>query len=485
MITVSTPRAGFSRAPMRALLLVLLYCLPILVSVRPITDPDIWWHLREGQWIVDHHAVPTTDPFSTYGAGRRWLAYSWLFEVVVYGLFRGFGLPGLVIYTAGIAALITWTLHAMLRRLQSDFVLPCILTATGILAMGPVLVHPRPWLLTIVFFITEVTLIHTARRSGRSGGLLFLPVIFILWANINIQFVYGLFVLALATIEPLIERHQGAEPPAQQLRVRSMASVFLLSTLATLVNPYGFRVFLSVFDAVRLSQPFLFLQELAAPRFRSIFDWLMLAVTLAAVFLLGRRRSIRPFPALLLVTGVFLSFRAARDVWFVTVASLAVLAEDWPGAPKDRETLPSFWRVAVVGVLAAVAVGTAWSRLGADRLESEVTRTFPAAAAAVVEQRGYSGPIYNHYDWGGYLVWRLPRLLVSMDGRNPLHGDERILRSIATWGGERGWDSDPELLGAGIVIGESNSALVSLLRGDRRFDLVYEDTVAAVFVPHR
>ena len=82
-------------------------------------------------------------------------------------------------------------------------------------------------------------------------------------------------------------------------------------------------------------------------------------------------------------------------------------------------------------------------------------------------------------------MWRLPRSLVSMDGRAPLYGDARILRSVATWAGQEGWDSDPELLEAGIVIGQRKSALVSLLRRDARFELAYQDGLAAVFIPRR
>ena len=461
MIESSLLQETRSRTFLRAVLLALLYCLPILLATRPIVDPDIWWHLREGQGIVSHYAVPTTDPFSTYGLGKPWIAYSWLFEVLVYGLFRCFGLPGLVVYVAALSLVITAALHASLSRLQPHSSLVAILTAAGILAMAPVLIHPRPWLLTILFFILEVGLIGAARQSGRRWTLLLLPMMFALWANINIQFVYGLFVLGLAAIEPLIEPHKASDAQARQLRFRWMVGIFLLSSLATLLNPYGLHVYVPV------------------------FDWLMLTVTLAAVFLLGRRKDVRTFPALLLVVGVFLSFRAARDVWFVVVAALAVLAEYWPGQMRTRERLPTSWALAAVGTVLVVAGSTSYIRLSAGRLDAAIAETFPEAATAVVDDRHYPGPIYNHYDWGGYLVWRLPQLLVSMDGRNPLHGDERILRSVATWDGERGWDSDPELLSAGVVIGRTNSALVSLLRGDRRFDLVYEDPLAAVFVPRR
>jgi hypothetical protein len=63
-----------------------------------------------------------------------------------------------------------------------------------------------------------------------------------------------------------------------------------------------------------------------------------------------------------------------------------------------------------------------------------------------------------------------------------LHGDQRIERAGNTWSGLRGWESDPELMKARLVIGSVNDVLTNLLRTYSRFKLVYEDTVAAVFV---
>jgi hypothetical protein len=80
------------------------------------------------------------------------------------------------------------------------------------------------------------------------------------------------------------------------------------------------------------------------------------------------------------------------------------------------------------------------------------------------------------------LIWSLPRLLVSMDGRTNLHGDQRIERSFNTWSGLRGWESDPELMKARLVIGDVNHALTAIMRTDPRFKLVYEDAIATVFV---
>ena len=139
---------------------------------------------------------------------------------------------------------------------------------------------------------------------------------------------------------------------------------------------------------------------------------------------------------------------------------------------------------AVAGGVLVLIFFFAWARgLSRKTLEHEVATHYPAQAAAFVEQNGCRGPLYNHFNWGGYLLWRLPGLPVSMDGRTVIHGDERLKRSAHTWAGFPDWDSDPELAAAGVVIAEVNMPLTQLLRLDHHFRKVYEDSVSVVFVP--
>src|SRR5262245_44015459 len=88
-----------SQAGLRAFMLVALYSLPLLVALRPVADPvldpDIWWHLRVGQWVVENGTVPEVDPFAR--PHRPWVAYSWLYEVLVYVLWSGLGLAGIIV----------------------------------------------------------------------------------------------------------------------------------------------------------------------------------------------------------------------------------------------------------------------------------------------------------------------------------------------------------------------------------------------------
>jgi hypothetical protein len=119
--TVSEPPTMRKRI-VDVILLALLFLCPGLMSLRGscADDLDIWWHLRTGEWMLLHHAVPHVDAFSGPAAGQPWLAYSWLFELIVAKLFFWKGLVGLAVYTLAMILAVTVALYRMVRRLQSD-----------------------------------------------------------------------------------------------------------------------------------------------------------------------------------------------------------------------------------------------------------------------------------------------------------------------------------------------------------------------------
>jgi hypothetical protein len=116
------------------------------------------------------------------------------------------------------------------------------------------------------------------------------------------------------------------------------------------------------------------------------------------------------------------------------------------------------------------------------KIHENTGKLYPVEAATFVEEQGYTGSLYNHFNWGGYLLWRLPHLKVSMDGRANVHGDERIKQSILTWNGGSHWREDLELDRAEVVIAQKDMALSSLLRLDPRFQKTFQDETAVVFV---
>ena len=483
-VPASSSQSKTSEKVAQVIALAVLLAAPALICVHraAVADPDIWWHLRVGEWILQHHTVPRVEIFSGPLAGTPWLAYSWLFELVVVKLFYRLGLLGILAYTAGMIVAITVALYHLVRRLQGDFTLRVLFTFASLFSLLPIYT-PRPWHFSILFFVLELDILMHARRTGKTRELAWLPLIFALWSNIHIEYIYGLFVLGLALVESVVARRwAGATVRTKPVWV---FCALLASLLATLANPFGWRIYGVVYNLVTQGGGLLQVSEMQAIPFRGLANYCVLLLTLAAAGALAWTRRFRLFESGLFFFAAVLSFRSQRDVWLIAVVAAAILASTVTGSDRNLTPSPRFGAtLATVAAALMVVAGFRVMRVNNAVLSEQVANLMPVRAVDAIRTNGYAGPLYNDFNWGGYLIWAL-RMPVIIDGRTNLYGNERMDRSIATWGGQPDWTSDPELKSAGLIIGPVTAPLTQLLRMDSHYKLVYEDKLAAVFVAQR
>ena len=470
----------------QAIVMAILYATPVFFVLRldQVDDTDVWWHLRIGQWIVDHGAIPRTELFSTFGAGKPWAAYSWLFELTVYLLFRKLGLIGIAVYSSAMVVAITAAVHQIVRRLNSDFTLGVGITFLAMYTMGR-LFTPRPWLLTVFFFALELNLLMRARQNGKTRELLWLPLIFAIWANTHIQFIDGLLVLGIALAESIFAVRWPAIKT--NLQARSMVGIFLACVAATMVNPSGWTIYKVAYDLVAQAAS-LPIMELSAISFRTLDDWCLLFIALAATAVSARARRITFFETMLLAFSIVVSFRSQRDIWLLAIAGSAILATNLAGHPIGQLSI----RASAIPILAsatALCATLAFFVMGVSnpRLQAKLENDLPLRAVETIRVQNWKGPIYNDFNWGGFLIWTLNRPVsmygrLSMYGRNTNFGVETATRSFETWGASPGWDSDPDLLAANLIIAPVDAPLVQLLRFQPCLKLAYQDQLAAIFI---
>src|SRR3954471_5137759 len=137
--TARPARPDGGSSVLRLAMVFALYAIPVVVTLRPVADPimdpDIWWHLRTGQWVAEHGSVPQNDPFTAYGQDRPWVAYSWLYEVGVYGLYAWLGLAGIIVYRVTLALAIVAAVHHLIARREPRFPRAALLTGVAVLAL--------------------------------------------------------------------------------------------------------------------------------------------------------------------------------------------------------------------------------------------------------------------------------------------------------------------------------------------------------------
>jgi hypothetical protein len=479
----------------RTVLLALAYALPAVFAITTLTlgagsaNPDLWWHLATGRWIVEHHALLRTDPFSAFGMGKPYVAYSWLYGLVIYRAYSWFGLVGPAVCVVLLASAIGMVLYEAIRRRMGGFSGPIALTAAGAVMLMRFF-SAMPLLVSILLFAIEMDILFgeivDEPRKSQRWRVWLLPVLFVLWVNIHVQFIYGLAVLVFAAVMQGVALARG--PEGLQLAVAPTANRFKLwlvtatSVAATFLNPYSWRIYGVVLAYARDHIPFKYVTELRAPNFRSPVDYLLILTVLLAAFILGRVRFRgNLFAGVLLAGTTVVSLRAQHDEWAVLVVALLIIAV---GCRRFGPELTVPRRQRVFAALLALLFVLAWAKrrdVSDRRLEADAAASFPEKAAGFVLQQGLRGPLFNDFNWGGYLIWRLPGLPVSMDGRTNVHGGPRTERNIRTWSCMANWKADADLRSANLVIGPPTVPLAYALKFEPDFQVVYQDATAIVF----
>ena len=472
------------RPGIRLIALIALFVIaPLLLLRTPfVADPDLGFHLRTGDWILQHGSVPRVESFSSYAMGKSWVAYSWLFEVILSLLFRWGQLVGVILYGVVMRLLIGVALWRMVSRVLPQFWAAWAVTVPAVVVIS-LINGPRPVLFSVLFVVLVVDALVAGQGTGW-GNIWWLPAIFAVWANVHIQFVHGIVIIGAFALEATWRRIRQGDFGAKPLRLWSLMTACMA---ATLVNPYGVGVWKLVWTFLHQPKLYNLIIEMQAPDFREATEYIVLIMVIASGFALGRQRRLRPAWALLLIFAAEQGFRSRRELWFTAVIAAAIIAnvagEHLPRMERARMFPVRGYAAVALCTVALLGAGARFFNLNNDFLWMQMHGRFPEVAVRYIERNHLHGGIFNVYGWGGYLMWRLPEMPVAIDGRaNNVHDQDHVQRVFDTWRAKPGWQNDPELNAADIVIGRADYPLTSLLRYDQRFRVAHEDREAVVFV---
>jgi hypothetical protein len=445
-------------------------------------DPDLWWHLKTGQLIVESKSVPHTDPFSFTRAGQPWIAHEWLSEVLIYSLWRTAGCAGLIIF---FAAVITAAFMLLYLRCGPNPYVSGVTTLCAAFATRPLWgVRPQ----TLSMLITSLWLL-ILERSERNPKLLYwtLPLT-LLWVNLHAGFALGLALSGLFLAGRWTEIVISGEQDLRSLRFPSLILVFDL--LLVPFSPNGIRLFWYPIETLRSAAMQKYIAEWASPNFHRGEYAPFLLIVLATFAVFSRAgANLRARDLLLLIVSLFAALRSIRLIpLFALIAvptvSMQVLAwlSEGTANPSPRSLPKKASRAALnAAIVVAMAVFAAVhiTYVIRDQPRSD-TKNFPVRAVAFLQAHPSAGPMFNHYDWGGYLMWKLYPARVFIDGRADVYG-EKFLRDFAdTYQFKDDWQSLLERWNIQTVVVPSNSALATGLRQAPGWKVAYQDSQAII-----
>jgi hypothetical protein len=463
-----------------------------LLMVYPIKDPDLWWLLAGGQYMVEHRTFLTTDPFSASSRGATWLNHAWGFELILYGAYRAGGTTGLILLQVTFALLAFGLLYRQIVREGGGRPWALLVVALGALATRGFW-EPRPQLVTYVFLALFWTILrdYVQDQRDRLGWLIPLTV---LWINLHAGFAVGLALIGLTALAESLAALTGGSPARGFRRPARLAAIGVASGAAAVLNPFHIHAVLFPFQVLgeRVAQSMII--EWASPPFshpqvRLIEGLLLLSLVL---FLASPRRA-GWTDVVVLGVATHLALQATRNLPLFVLLLIPILGRLL--ADTIPVAAPALGAVGRAGrrqpLLAASAVGAlavaCWLAVPAD-LRRELTPrlgvapdVFPEGAVAFLARAGREGGVFNEYFWGGYLIWRLyPTYPVWVDGRAAVHGPRRLLDYIEVDEVRPRWRQTLERTGMDLVLVRARSRLASVLRTSPDWEVLYHDHVAVV-----
>jgi len=496
-----------------AMPLVFLFC-GMKGAQTLLGDGDTGWHLRTGEWILAHGRVPDRDIFSFTRSGQPWFAWEWLWDVVFGWLHLHAGMAAVVLGSSLVLAL-TFALLFRLAHRSSDALVALAFTliaAAG--SAGHWLARPHLFtmLFTVIFYsILDRNGVANCSESGWPRRLWLLPPLMVVWTNLHGGFFVGILLIAAYAAGEfgVLLRESGAEGRRRALlRGRRYLYTAAGCGVATLMNPYGYRLHAHIFEYLADGFYRGNIMEFQSLNFQSgqarYFE-ILLAAGAAAVFLrLRRGRLVWP---LLFAVWAHLALYSARNVEiFVLLAAVPAaetVSEGLRRAPAMRlagwlrrglgglaeftrewnafDGVPRWHAVSAGAILALAALVYAPHPPDACRAAYD-PRSFPVAAAVQLEKAGLYGGVFTEDLWGGYLIYReYPRGRVFIDGRSDFYGAEFAGRYIKAMGAQAGWERYLSRYSVETVLLPPDAPLAGALKQSGAWHLIYDDGVALIF----
>jgi hypothetical protein len=421
----------------------------VLAGARIIIDPDFGWHLRSGTDLLKNLSVPKLDPYSYTIPDWPWVNHEWLSDGIVAFFYNNLGAFFVILLFAVFIAS-AFILGASVAKVELKYKILAALIA--VLAALPIL-GVRMQMITLFGMALTLWLLYRWRKK-EIKSLWWLPVIFLLWANLHGGFTIGLVLIALFFAVELIKylfltykptwykKMHVSEATLDKAQLKSLLGFGALSGLVTFINPYGYGLYL---DFWRLfTTPFATenIREWQSVDFThaTAQNYIMYLVIFAIVLALTYRK-IEPTRWVITITFGILSLLYWRNMPFMMIMSVGFLAEilqDHTHLAFEQVVKNKYLMIATVILVALI---TSQRIVDVVPKTTNMNQTFLAASYPInavnwikVNPNLVGKNLFNEYNWGGFLIWQLPEYKVFLDGRMPFwRNEERFIFQEETY----------------------------------------------------
>ena len=468
-------------------------------------DGDLGFHITLGRHILDSGKIPSTDIFSHTMTGQPVIEHEWLAGVIFAAIDNLLGFNGVILLCALVIASSFLLVYKNLKKESKTLLIPILVTA---ITVATSMVHwvARPHIFTFLLFSLWMIVLEKLYQ-GRFMLWWVLPLIMLLWANLHGVFVIGIltwFIYGFGIAwDQFFSRTTNENPTLPTFFWRYYFLGGVTAFLASLINPYGFRLWRMIFSHV--SSRFLTdnTQEFMSPNFHNVEFWpfLIYVGLLIAVLGLVKKKwnsGLLFNAALWLILGLY----GARNVPLFGIASAPILSEglddlfsnvvekskifskirqlDHRLQKTDRIVKGALWPIlSVIIVFSGLQMGFRFDAEGLGYgFDPDI---FPVEAVNWLENHPQDGDMFNTFDWGGYLQYRLwPDKLVFIDSKSHLYGEKFVQQYLKTLRIENDWEDIFDEYKISWAILPPETPVSDVIQEELNWETVYKDDTAIV-----
>ncbi len=451
-----------------------------------VTDPDFWWHLRNGNTLLATGRLIRLNPYAFISVNHHWVLQEWLSEVWMAAAVAAGGRPAVVLgyWLVTLAMLLAIWARARVIAPVSGLTVGVALFFAAFTAY-PIL-GPRSQVET--YCLLAVTLLLVELQLRRGGLVAFwLGPVFLLWTDLEAGFIIGLIFLGAILAAEAASAAFGRRTRAEVQSLARLGGASACALAACLINPNGPAIVPYPFQTQFSSAQQAFILEWSSPDFHNPLLVALLLFILSLAYLVVRRRGLPLRDLAVLGLALLVTLQSVRNLVILVVAATPwwmVLAD------QVRRQLAQRWRLRLrpiqplpVAVVEAVCLLGLMGWLGWQvTTQSSValasttyTSPFPVCAAAWLKPGPGGLDIFNVYGDGGFLAYELPRDKVYIFGDAALMGSNALRRYASIVDLLPGWLGRLNSSPSQVVLYNRGMPFSLALEREPSWTLVYRD----------
>jgi hypothetical protein len=462
-----------------AVLAVSLAYLMYLLSRRNLADPDLWWHLRNAQYLFTSGHLPIVDSYSYTAPGATVLPFEWLAEIPFYLAYKWAGLTSVFVLVFLLCTAIVLGIFR-LSYLASHDVKNSFLVTVGGAVLTVISMGARTLLFGWLYLVVLLLVLEAVRRGGLKW-LWLVPPLFCVWVNSHGSWPMGLVLFGVFIATGLVEGCWGhvyatrwSRPQLQKLFLTYGASL-----AALFVNPFGYHLVFYPFKVMFAAGTGIGnIQEFSSVDFHTTWGKVMIALVLGVLLVaFFSRERWRLDEVAFVIVALYYSLTYLRFIFLAGILLPPIFAKRLNlMSPYDRGSdRPQPNAVALVFLLCLFI----FSAPNPSKFQNPVK--YPEGAIAYMKANRIQGRVFHEWIWGGYLLWHAPELKVFVDGRGEPYGPNGVFKDYLSAVSNQDTEAVLDKYQVEYVLMPTDSVLVKALESNPKWIVRYSDETSVLF----